>query len=118
MKQIFDCRFLNTAKHLSDEDIAPAELDSQLQEFIDQAKALLCGEEYFELSDIYDNLVLAFDEVLRGENQAQRAPPSSPKISSWTTPPTAPSSSAPKAGRPSSITTSKEYVPTSPSNLK
>ena len=50
---------------MSDEDIVPSELDSQLQEFIDQAKAPLCGEEYFEVSDIYDNLVLAFDEVLR-----------------------------------------------------
>ena len=38
MKQIFDCRFLNTAQHLSDEDITPSELDSQLQEFINQAK--------------------------------------------------------------------------------
>lgn len=69
MNQIFDCRFLNTAQHLSDEDITPSELDSQLQEFIDQAKALLCGEEYFEVSDIYDNLVLAFDEVLRGKKK-------------------------------------------------
>ena len=53
----------NTAKHLSDEDIASAELNSQLQEFINQAKALLCGQEYFDVSDTYDNLVLAFDEV-------------------------------------------------------
>ena len=57
----------NTAKHLSDEDIASAELNSQLQEFINQAKALLCGQEYFDVSDTYDNLVLAFDEVLRGK---------------------------------------------------
>ena len=69
MNQIFDCRFLNTAQNLSDEDIDSSELQSQLNEFIDQAKALLCGEEYFEVSDIYDNLVLAFDEVLRGEKK-------------------------------------------------
>ena len=66
MNQIFDCRFLNTAQNLSDEDIDSSELQSQLNEFIDQAKALLCGEEYFEVSD---NLVLAFDEVLRGKKK-------------------------------------------------
>lgn len=48
MKQIFDCRFLNTAQHLSDEDITPSELDSQLNEFILQAKALLCGHHYLD----------------------------------------------------------------------
>jgi len=57
-----------------------SELDSQLQEFIDQAKALLSGEEYFEVSDIYDNLVLAFDEVLRG-GKKDCSPPGGGRIS-------------------------------------
>ena len=64
MNQIFDCRFLNTAQHLSDEDITPSELEQQLSEFISQAKALLCGQDYLEVSDTYDSLVMAFDKVL------------------------------------------------------
>ena len=49
---------------MSDEDIDPSELDSQLAEFTLQAKALLCGQPYLEVSDTYDSLVMAFDKVL------------------------------------------------------
>ena len=69
MNQILSCRFLNAAQNLSDEDITPSELQEQLSEFIDQAKALLCGRPYLEVSDTYDSLVLAFDKVLGREKK-------------------------------------------------
>ena len=37
MIKILNCRFLNAAQNLSDEDITPSELQEQLTEFIDQA---------------------------------------------------------------------------------
>ena len=67
MNQIFDCRFLNTAQNLSDEDIDSSELQSQLNEFILQAKALLCGHQYLDVSDTFDSLLATFDKVLSGE---------------------------------------------------
>ena len=66
MNQIFDCRFLNTAQNLSDEDIDSSELQSQLNEFILQAKALLCGHQYLDVSDTFDSLLATFDKVLSG----------------------------------------------------
>jgi len=70
MNQIFDCRFLNTANHLSDEDIDSSELQSQLNEFILQAKALLCGHHYLDVSDTFDSLLATFDKVLSGKKKA------------------------------------------------
>lgn len=67
MNEIFNCRFLTTVQTMSDEDITPSELQQQLSEFISQAKALLCGHEYLEVSDTYDSLVMAFDKVLGRE---------------------------------------------------
>ena len=64
MNEILNCRFLTTVQTMSDEDITPSELEQQLSEFISQAKALLCGHEYLEVSDTYDSLVMAFDKVL------------------------------------------------------
>ena len=64
MNEILNCRFLTTVQTMSDEDITPSELDLQLNEFISQAKALLCGHEYLEVSDTYDTLVMQFDKVL------------------------------------------------------
>lgn len=72
MKQIFDCRFLYTAQFSLDEDITPSELDSQLAEFTLQAKALLCGQPYLEVSDTYDSLVMAFDKVLSRKKRTDR----------------------------------------------
>lgn len=73
MNEIFNCRFLTTVQTMSDEDITPSELQQQLSEFISQAKALLCGHEYLEVSDTYDSLVMAFDKVLgRGEKRSDR----------------------------------------------
>lgn len=72
MNEIFNCRFLTTVQTMSDEDITPSELQQQLSEFISQAKALLCGHEYLEVSDTYDSLVMAFDKVLgRGKRSAR-----------------------------------------------
>ena len=64
MNEILNCRFLTTVQTMSDEDITPSELQQQLSEFISQAKALLCGQDYLEVSDTYDTLVMAFDKVL------------------------------------------------------
>ena len=64
MNEILNCRFLTTVQTMSDEDITPSELQQQLSEFISQAKALLCGQHYLEVSDIYDTLVMQFDKVL------------------------------------------------------
>ena len=64
MNEILNCRFLTTVQTMSDEDITPSELEIQLNEFISQAKALLCGQDYLEVSDTYDTLVMLFDKVL------------------------------------------------------
>lgn len=64
MNEILNCRFLTTVQTMSDEDITPSELEQQLSEFISLAKALLCGQHYLEVSDIYDTLVMQFDKVL------------------------------------------------------
>ena len=64
MNEILNCRFLTTVQTMSDEDITPSELEQQLSEFISQAKALLCGQDYLEVSDTYDTLVMQFDKVL------------------------------------------------------
>ena len=64
MNEILNCRFLTTAQTQSDEDIAPSELNSQLQEFIDQARTLLCGHPYLDVSDTFDSLLMAFDKVV------------------------------------------------------
>lgn len=64
MNEILNCRFLTTVQTMSDEDITPSELQQQLSEFISLAKALLCGQHYLEVSDIYDTLVMQFDKVL------------------------------------------------------
>ena len=64
MNKIFSCRFLTTVQNLSDEDISPAQLNEQFSEFIAQAKALLCGHDYLEVSDTYDSLIMAFDKVV------------------------------------------------------
>lgn len=64
MNEILNCRFLTTVQTMSDEDITPSELQLQLSEFISLAKALLCGQHYLEVSDIYDTLVMNFDKVL------------------------------------------------------
>ena len=64
MNEILNCRFLTTVQTMSDEDITPSELELQLSEFISLAKALLCGQHYLEVSDIYDTLVMNFDKVL------------------------------------------------------
>lgn len=64
MNEILNCRFLTTVQSVSDEDITPSELELQLSEFIRQAKALLCGQPYLEVSDTYDSLVMAFDKVV------------------------------------------------------
>ena len=37
-----------------------------------QAKALLCGHEYLEVSDTYDSLVMAFDKVLGRKKRSAR----------------------------------------------
>ncbi|MBQ6436979.1 MAG: hypothetical protein IJK20_00805 [Bacteroidales bacterium] len=64
MNEILNCRFLTTVQTMSDEDITPSELEQQLSEFISLAKALLCGQDYLEVSDTYDTLVMHFDKVL------------------------------------------------------
>ena len=69
MNEILNCRFLTTVQTMSDEDITPSELQLQLSEFISLAKALLCGQHYLEVSDIYDTLVMNFDKVLSGKKK-------------------------------------------------
>lgn len=76
MNEIFNCRFLTTVQTMSDEDITPSELQQQLSEFISQAKALLCGHEYHEVSGTYDSLVMAFDKVLGREKKVCSRRPS------------------------------------------
>lgn len=83
MNEILNCRFLNTAQNLSDEDITPSELQEQLTEFIDQAKALLCGQPYLEVSDTYDSLVLAFDKVLGRKKKVSSRKPSRRHATRW-----------------------------------
>lgn len=73
----------NTAKHLSNEDIDPSELDSQLAEFTLQAKALLCGQPYLEVSDTYDSLVMAFDKVLGRKKKVSSRKPSRRHATRW-----------------------------------
>lgn len=64
MNEILNCRFLTTAQTMSDEDIAPSELQRQLDEFISLAKGLLCGNAYFDVTDTLDSLLMALDKVL------------------------------------------------------
>ena len=72
MNEILNCRFLTTVQTMSDEDITPSELEIQLNEFISQAKALLCGQDYLEVSDTYDTLVMHFDKVLGRKKRSAR----------------------------------------------
>lgn len=86
MNEIFNCRFLTTVQTMSDEDITHSELQQQLSEFISQAKALLCGHEYLEVSDTYDSLVMAFDKVLgRGKKVCSQRPSRMPGTRSSST---------------------------------
>ena len=71
---------------MSDEDITPSELEQQLSDFISQAKALLCGQNYLEVSDIYDTLVMNFDKVLgRKKKVCSRRPQRTPGTRSSST---------------------------------
>ena len=72
MNEILNCRFLTTVQTMSDEDITPSELEQQLSEFISLAKALLCGQDYLEVSDTYDTLVMHFDKVLGRKKRSAR----------------------------------------------
>ena len=86
MNEILNCRFLTTVQSVSDEDITPSELELQLSEFIRQAKALLCGQPYLEVSDTYDSLVMAFDKVVSRKKRShcggrKGCPPQSGSVS-------------------------------------
>ena len=83
MNENLNCRFLTTAQTLSDEDITPAELQQQLQEFITEAKALLCGNPYFLVADTLDSLIMAFDKVLARKKKALLPMPSRMPVTKW-----------------------------------
>ena len=86
MNEILNCRFLTTVQTMSDEDITPSELEIQLNEFISQAKALLCGQDYLEVSDTYDTLVMLFDKVVgRKKKVCSRRPSRMPGTRSSST---------------------------------